>query len=160
MSTSVKYQVMPPLSPEEYQELRDDIEQIAKRPGFKRIPDSEIEWILKDLTDPRIARSAIANAMWREAHPGWRATPTTGFVYFIASDSAGLVKIGFSQSPERRVAAIQGMSPVPVRLVGKTPGTAEDEAALHRRFAGLRAHGEWFRMEENLLQHIKEACHA
>lgn len=65
-----------------------------------------------------------------------------GWVYFARSGD--VVKVGWSQSPTRRVRAIATSAPAPVRLIGIVRGTRDDEAELHRRFADAHAHGEWF----------------
>lgn len=136
--------------------LRESIEKLAKLSGFKHISDDEVNQLIKDFPDSRLAYSAIAHAMWVDAHPGWRKRSPAGYIYFLFSDLAGAVKIGFSTSPESRVKAIRGMSPVPVRLLGQFPGTLEDEKSLHVRFGDFRLHGEWFRVDGELARYIEE----
>ena len=63
-------------------------------------------------------------------------------LYFIAG--AGLIKIGISTNLQSRFRAIRNSSPVPVELLGSCPGTTFFEGMLHRKFAHLRRHGEWF----------------
>lgn len=65
-------------------------------------------------------------------------------VYIIGSDEARRVKIGRSVRPDKRLADIQRMSPVALRILWHIDGGSELEAALHRRFKPFRAHGEWF----------------
>lgn len=65
-------------------------------------------------------------------------------IYFLAAPQVGRVKIGYSDAPERRIQEIRLMCPVPVELIAVVGGSYKDEAALHRRFADLRRHGEWF----------------
>lgn len=81
----------------------------------------------------------------------WTNTPVrtpdaerSSIVYLIGSPESRLVKIGRSDDVPRRLADIQRMSPVPLTVLWATPGGAELEARLHRRFAGHRRHGEWF----------------
>lgn len=66
-----------------------------------------------------------------------------GFIYAI--QSGDLVKIGHSKNPEGRLSKINSDTSAPCRLIGYIPGTRADEDELHRRFARLRAHSEWFR---------------
>lgn len=85
--------------------------------------------------------------------------PAVSCVYFIRSPINNLIKIGSTGNPiKTRFRAIVLGSPVPLDLMGHHPGTLADEIATHRRFAHLREHGEWFRAEPDLLQHIEEMC--
>ncbi|WP_435191318.1 GIY-YIG nuclease family protein [Streptomyces sp. bgisy126] len=68
----------------------------------------------------------------------------TDRVYLIGSPESPLVKIGWSDNPERRLRHLQTGSPVPLQLLALFEGGAVMEAALHRRFADKRRHGEWF----------------
>jgi hypothetical protein len=77
-------------------------------------------------------------------------------VYFIAAPSAGLVKIGHSFHPGHRLRGLQTLSPVPLTLLGSIPGGQKAETQLHRRFADYRSHGEWFRLEGDLAEYVRE----
>lgn len=65
-------------------------------------------------------------------------------VYLIGSPDSPLVKIGWSDNPERRLRDLQAGSPVLLQLLAVFEGGHLIEAELHRRFAGKRMHGEWF----------------
>jgi len=66
-------------------------------------------------------------------------------VYFLQAGEGGAVKIGLAKDARRRVALLKTGSPLPLTLIGLwADGSAEDEQALHRRFAGARVRGEWF----------------
>lgn len=67
----------------------------------------------------------------------------TGFVYCIGTPG-GMVKIGWSADPKRRLAKIQSDTPETLSFFGVIPGGAEVEAEIHARFASLRRRGEWF----------------
>lgn len=83
----------------------------------------------------------------------------TRSVYFIQAVSGGLVKIGVATNPEDRLAQIQHMSPVPLRIIATLPGAGQQgEAALHQRFAGARRHGEWFEPVAELVALIEGAA--
>jgi hypothetical protein len=72
----------------------------------------------------------------------------SGFVYFIACEPLGAVKIGFTkQGPISRLAALQTGSPARLKLLTYFPGDLSDEARLHKAFAPLHISGEWFRHE-------------
>ncbi|MFG2629960.1 GIY-YIG nuclease family protein [Streptomyces sp. NPDC048473] len=68
----------------------------------------------------------------------------TARVYLIGSPESPLVKIGWSDNPERRLRDLQTGSPVPLQLLALFEGGAVIEAALHRQLADKRRHGEWF----------------
>lgn len=68
----------------------------------------------------------------------------TGSVYAIGEKPGGPVKIGYAASPAQRLAELQTGNHLDLRVLASFPGTLEDEAALHRRFAILRIRGEWF----------------
>ena len=66
----------------------------------------------------------------------------SGYVYAI--ECSGRVKLGFSGRPDLRLNKISSDAPFPCEMLGFWPGTIADEQELHRRFADVRAHGEWF----------------
>ena len=71
-----------------------------------------------------------------------------GWVYFIAASDLNLVKIGTCRdAPGKRLAALQTGSPALLDLISAIPGDRALEQRLHRAFADLREHGEWFRFE-------------
>jgi hypothetical protein len=74
-------------------------------------------------------------------------------VYFIAG--AGLIKIGISTNITSRFRSIRNSSPVPLELLGSFPGTTMYEGWLHRKFAHLRRHGEWFEDAAELRDEIE-----
>jgi hypothetical protein len=79
---------------------------------------------------------------------------TRGGVYLCESN--GRYKIGVSNQPAKRVEAMNVSSPYPVRLLHTFP--ADDpvsaEKELHEMFRSYRVHGEWFELNEFLLQLI------
>jgi hypothetical protein len=68
-----------------------------------------------------------------------------GYVYLLGSpEDPGVVKIGFSVNPTRRLKEIQRDNGHPLTLMGMLPGTRADEKAMHARFREHRKMGEWF----------------
>ena len=67
-----------------------------------------------------------------------------GFVYVLEAEN-GLVKIGYSVTPEKRERISQTHSPVRVRMIAFWKADQDEEFDLHRRFEDYREHGEWFR---------------
>lgn len=81
-------------------------------------------------------------------------------VYFIESETTGLIKIGRSVNPSSRFNAIRTMSPDKLVLLGSVPETVCSEAELHKRFAKHRKHGEWFEASPEIRELIEETLSA
>lgn len=64
-------------------------------------------------------------------------------VYFIQNE-AGHIKIGYTDSPSRRLSSLQTGSPGRLQYMRIIDGGAATERWLHRRFESNRLHGEWF----------------
>lgn len=67
-------------------------------------------------------------------------------IYFIYCPKLDLVKIGYSNDVEARLAFLSNMSPAELVLLGSISGSQPQEAILHRKFSNDRDHGEWFRV--------------
>lgn len=77
-------------------------------------------------------------------------------VYLIAGPP-DLFKIGWtSGAPEERLKALRTGTPYPLSLLDSTVGGPRYEAELHRRYADVRVHGEWFALTANHLAELKE----
>lgn len=82
-------------------------------------------------------------------------------VYFArAVGGDGPIKIGCSNDVRRRIEQMSNWSPVPLEALVAVPGSPTHEHALHRRFAHLRLHGEWFAPHPDLLAHIETLLRA
>ena len=90
---------------------------------------------------------------WFQAFDSHGALDRTGWVYFV--QGADLIKIGTTRTVNKRILALCGGSPVPLKLLLVIPGSTELERCLHRQHENARAHGEWFRSTERLLSHIE-----
>ncbi len=89
-----------------------------------------------------------------------RALPSGEVVYFVERD--GFIKIGTTTNLSsrlgtlaREILRVEGMAQGPVTLLATLPGGRTEERNLHRRFAHLRAGGEWFRPDDDLLAVIR-----
>lgn len=67
-----------------------------------------------------------------------------GFVY-VVRNSAGLLKIGYSNDPSRRLAMLRTSAADHLELLGVIPGTLDHERQLHEIFSRARVVREWFR---------------
>lgn len=85
----------------------------------------------------------------------------SGFVYFIQAEPVEAVKIGYSRyHPRERMRALQLGCPTPLKLTAFIEGSMKDEDALHRAFAHLRIHTEWFRLEGELAHLLAQLRHS
>jgi hypothetical protein len=89
----------------------------------------------------------------REIARGLADGPDVRSVYFIGSDE-GMIKIGVAGDPKARLRDLQAGSPVKLRILATTTGGQAGEGAYHKRFADLRAHGEWFERHDDILAEI------
>jgi len=83
--------------------------------------------------------------------------PSTSVVYFLQTTGpSGVIKIGTSTDVTTRLRWHQGHHPVPLKLVLTVPGGYRQEKAYHLMFAHLRAEGEWFFPEPDLVTFIEQ----
>lgn len=89
--------------------------------GFKALNQFE-ESEVRASAPPELGDIAVANAMWRKAHPGWRDRKAQDLrpVYFILAPHSGLVKIGVAANPLRRLRALRTLSPEALELIALT----------------------------------------
>lgn len=78
------------------------------------------------------------------------------YVYFarpVGMD--GPIKIGWSNSPEKRILSLMTWSPFPLELVAMISGDRALEKNIHECFADLHTHSEWFRAEPRLVKAVE-----
>lgn len=79
-------------------------------------------------------------------------------VYFVLAEGTNRVKIGVSDEFDRRIQSLQSQSAIPLKVLGTIPGDRSVEQRLHKKFAALRLHGEWFRLEWEIDHYISRVC--
>jgi T5orf172 domain len=79
-----------------------------------------------------------------------------GHVYVIGF--ADYVKIGWSEHVEERLFDIQKHAPEKLVLYTVLAAKKATEHKLHRRFNGMRLHGEWFALTYSLKGWIEDGC--
>lgn len=94
----------------------------------------------------------------QQAQPGyWDAVErgrSGGQVYFILNESAGMVKIGFSRNPEKRLTELRTGSAGEIKLLATIEGSLAIERQLHKRFEMHRRNGEWFIYSDEIRSYI------
>jgi len=90
---------------------------------------------------------------WLFAHDATSCERGDQLVYFASRGDA--VKIGISVDPKGRIQSLQIASPARVTLLATQEGGREMELELHERFKADHIMGEWFKMSDELRQHIK-----
>lgn len=82
---------------------------------------------------------------------------TDKHIYFIKPvGSVGPIKIGCSKFVGERLEAIALWSPTPLEVIYQEQGGHDLERNLHRCFADLHSHHEWFHPGERLLKAIQK----
>ena len=78
------------------------------------------------------------------------------YVYFIQGQSTRLIKIGITRgNVYKRLAQIQGHSPDKLKLLKAVKGNSKYEKDLHKQFASVHSHGEWFYPSRGLMVFIE-----
>lgn len=68
-------------------------------------------------------------------------------LYVIQSDNTGMIKIGRSINPEKRLKQLQTGNPNRLKLIASFKGLGWREKLLHERLKNWSAEGEWFSYE-------------
>jgi hypothetical protein len=77
-------------------------------------------------------------------------------VYLIGSES-GVVKIGYSADPDRRLSVLQSGSHLALNVLATFEGGRELESRLHDWFNAHRIRGEWFELGEDPVGSVRDA---
>lgn len=133
---------------------------ISRTTLYRRVATGEI-MIHKLGSIPLVNRETMERLLREKAEAAAAESAATvaadvlnGRVYFI--DDGFFIKIGFSKKPQDRIIKLQTASPFKLTLIRTVLGNKKLEAELHTRFRHLKSHGEWFRGERELRQHIRE----
>jgi len=65
-------------------------------------------------------------------------------LYLIQSDKTGMIKIGRSKNPQRRLKTLQTGNPNQLRLIYVYEGKGYLESSVHEELDRWRRKGEWF----------------
>ena len=101
-----------------------------------------------------LLRSRCENCKYKAAKDGKAQESGNATVYTYFIKAGNKIKIGKSVDVVRRCEALSHHMPSNPRLLHYT--TLVSEAEVHKRFCGLRVHGEWFKITNALLAYIEE----
>lgn len=109
--------------------------------------------------DPRViglCKNALsfAGIAKNECRIGVDGTLSRRQVYFV-KNTKGLIKIGSTMTVIERIKQLETGASEELTLLAQIDGSTATEAALHRRFAEYRVHGEWFSPGESLVTYIQ-----
>tara|TARA_B100000085_G_C18500857_1_gene495419 strand:- start:895 stop:1200 length:306 start_codon:yes stop_codon:yes gene_type:complete len=65
-------------------------------------------------------------------------------LYIIQSDVTGMIKIGRSKNPRKRLKQLQTGNPNKLKLIAAFEGQGWREKIIHERLSRYRLEGEWF----------------
>jgi len=65
-------------------------------------------------------------------------------LYFIECEVTGILKIGISKNPEKRLRNLQSSSPTKLKLRAVFANKGHWEQSLHKQFNYTHSHDEWF----------------
>ena len=68
-------------------------------------------------------------------------------LYIIQSDVTGMIKIGRSKDPQKRLKQLQTGNPNKLKLIAYFEGEGWREKLLHEHLSSHRLEGEWFSYE-------------
>lgn len=120
-----------------------DIFQLAITGGRKRADEAE-----NDLSLPSAQRAERDRARREANERHLERMELRSVVYYMRIGNR--VKIGYTTNLRNRLNAIN-----PEELVATEQGGPQLEAKRHQQFAQLRVHGEWFRFDGALAEHVK-----
>lgn len=157
------------LTPDPFVTANDDSERDRlhgidpEDPAFAQITKALLDLVVNYGFDPHgegVAARAIEAGrktyeLDRERALAWQRTlrtmppPDTSVVYYMRIGNR--CKIGFSMKLGTRLATIN-----PEELLATEPGGLVQEAKRHSQFRHLHSHGEWFRYEGELVEHVTD----
>lgn len=99
-------------------------------------------------------RSKSAGYMLGEDYQANNALKNMTAVYFIHSPLAKKIKIGKTNTINTRFNTLSCLSPVELKLEHVVVFHKSLESKLHKHFADIRSHGEWFSASDSLVSFV------
>jgi len=76
-------------------------------------------------------------------------------IYFVQEENNGLIKIGYSTNPEKRLKTLQSKATKKLSIMKTREGDYDTESFLHIKFLNHLAYNEWFYPHKELIDYIK-----
>lgn len=128
-------------------QLADEIEACADL-----LEESSRRWLLRMLPKNLIPRDRVLKHVCHVVLPPISPWPEGPGVYFARAGNH--VKIGKANSIRKRLGEIHTYTPSGLELLATAPGGLREEGNFHRQWSKLREHGEWFRLDPELMAFI------
>jgi len=74
-------------------------------------------------------------------------------IYFIGNIEHNIVKIGYTQYKDQRIKTLQTACPYELILFKCIDGNEKEEHMLHERFKLYRKKGEWFALDQSIIDY-------
>ena len=81
---------------------------------------------------------------------GESLTGYNGYVYFVAGDDSGLVKVGYSKNPWARLSELRRDYGSSLEILATLKTRSKSEANVHKSLRELHDHDEWFHLSAPL----------
>lgn len=134
------------------------INQLEVKKGFFHVWEGAVTDIeLLEAAEFAAKNNVRARMTIEQQQAIFRIQPHASWLYFMHSEDSGLVKIGKTTHPTKRVACLKTMSPVPLTCIAMVRAHDFHEKMLHKALESYRAHGEWFRYEGEVVEVIQKA---
>lgn len=77
-------------------------------------------------------------------------------IYFIQAEQGGLIKIGYSNNPTKRLYGLQMFCPIALKILATIKDAPQSsEQSVHFCLSKWRQYGEWFNPSQEVMDFIK-----
>lgn len=101
--------------------------------------------------------NSLNDKIWDEEYNSYnriKVKKIKTYVYIMIDHNTKYYKIGKSDSPLKREKTLQSEKPT-IQLIYYFESYDNDEKILHQKFKDKRIRGEWFNLDENDIEYIK-----
>ena len=81
-------------------------------------------------------------------------TTKQSYIYIVHCKDLNTIKIGYSDNPFARLAQLQIGNSSELSILSIFKGGREEEEILHKKFASNKVRGEWFALDESLVEEL------
>ena len=128
---------------------KERLQELSKATDCPALESDTRQEILNDIDDLRRPKKSLQKA---KSH-------ALGAIYLGTSERHPFTKIGFSKTPAMRENTLQGDDPgFKMIFQSDIKFTQPFEQQLHQKFAAKRRRGEWFCLDNEDIENIKNAC--